>query len=103
LDYGPFPFDLEDSTPPSDTLADITLRSFVGKVDIDDDIDDFTESTDELIDSVLTAVSGDYGIDAHFNYPTTAALQGEKHSLVFEITYTAGGTHNLYGQYVWVR
>jgi hypothetical protein len=103
LDYGPFSFDFEDACPTGTTVSDITLRSFLGKVDIDDDIDDFTESTSELIDTAKVAVSGDYGVNAYFNFPTTTTYHGEKHSLVFEITYSNAATHNFYGQYVWVR
>lgn len=103
LDYGPFAFDFEDACPSNVTVTGVVLRSFCGKVDTDDDIASYTESTSELIDTGKTAVSGDYGVDAFFNYPTTAAHQGEKHSLVFEITFSNGGTHNFYGQYTWVR
>ena len=103
LDYGPFEFDFEDACPSGVTVTGITLRSFLGKVDVDDDIASFTETTSELIDTVETAVSGDYGVNAYFNYPTTSTNQGEKHSLVFEITFSNAATHNFYGQYVWVR
>ena len=103
VDYGPFAFDFEDACPSGVTVNDVTLRSFLGKVDMDDDLADFTETTSELIDTVKTAVSGDYGVDAFFNYPSTLTNQGAKHSLIFEITFSNTGTHNFYGQYIWVR
>jgi hypothetical protein len=103
LDYGPFSFDFEDACPSSITVSSAVIRSFIGKVDIDDDLDDYTESTSELVDTVKTAVTGSYTVNAYFNFPSTAANQGVKHSLVFEITFSNSGTHNFYGQYVWVR
>lgn len=103
LDYGPFSFDFEDACPSGVTVDDVTLRSFVGKVDIDDDIDDYTESTDELVDLAKTVVTGNYTVNAYFNFPSTSTYQNEKHSLVFEITFSNDGTHNYIGQYVWVR
>jgi len=103
LDYGPFSFDFTDACPTDITVSDVTLRSFVGSVDIDDDLDDFTESTDELIDAAKTVVTGSYTVNAYFNFPTTAAYQGTRHSLVFEITFSNEGTHNFYGRSIWVR
>jgi len=103
VDYGPFSFDFEDACPPSVTLTSVVLRSFLGKVDVDDDLDDYTETTSELVDSGKTAVSGSYGVDAYFNFPTTAAYMELKHSLVFEITFSNTATHNFIGQYVWTR
>ncbi len=103
LDYGPFAFDFEDACPSGVTVSGIVLRSFSGKVDIDDDLDDYTETTSELVDVAKTAVSGSYGVDAFFNFPTTVAYMEVKHSLVFEITFSNTATHSFYGQYVWTR
>jgi len=103
LDYGPFSFDFEDACPSGVTLNDVTVRSFLGKVDIDDDLDDYTETTSELIDSGNTAVSGDYDVNVYFNFPSTTTYMEEKHSLVFEIEFSNSATHSFIGQYVWVR
>ena len=57
-DYGPHAFDLENALPSGATLSSVTVRSFVGRVTEDDDLTDETESTSELIDAALTAISG---------------------------------------------
>ena len=99
-DYGPFQFDCEDALPSDDPINDVTVRSFVGKVEAEDGIDNATESTDELIDATLTAASGDYGVNLYLNFPSTATYQDEKHTLCFELTLDSGATHALFGQYV---
>jgi len=101
--YGPFSFDFEDACPSGITVDSVTVRSFLGKVDIDDDLDDYTETTSELIDTTNVAVTGNYTVNVYFNFPTTTTNMEEKHSLVFEITFSNGGTHNYIGQYVWTR
>lgn len=100
LDYGPFTFDFEDALPTGTTVSSVTLKSFLGKLDQNDDLGDETETTAELIDAVKTTVSGSYGVAAYFNYPTTAAWQNEDHTLVFELTLSNSAEHAYYGQRV---
>ena len=102
LDWGPFVFDFEASMPTGVTVSAVTLKSYLGRVIPKDDLDDETETTSELIDSIKTVVSGNYNVNAYFNYPTTAAyLGGVKHTLVFNLTMSNGSTHSWYGYYVW--
>jgi len=102
VDWGPFSFDFEDALPSGTTIASVTLNSYLGKVIPEDDIDDQTDTTSELVDAVLTAVSGSYGVNAYFNYPSTSTYIGEeKHTLVFVLTLDTGAVHSYYGHHVW--
>ena len=87
--YGPFNFDLEDALPSDVTIQDVTVRSFLGNVKEDDDLSGETETTSELVDSVLTVKNGNCTVDVYLNYPTTEAYIGENHTLIFEITTSA--------------
>lgn len=100
-DYGPFNFDLEDAIPTGLTISDVTLKSYLGRVNEGDDLDDETDTTSECVDSTLTAVNGNYTVDAYFNYPSTSAYQNQLHTLIFEITFSGnGGTHAYYHYYL---
>lgn len=102
VDYGPFTFDFEDALPTGTTISAVTLKSFLGKLDQNDDLGDETETTSELVDAVKTAVSGNYGVAAYFNYPSTTTNQNADHTLVFELTLSNGAEHCYYGQRVYV-
>ena len=93
-DYGPHTFDFEDALPLDTTLDSITVRAFSGKVKPGDDLDDETELTDDLIDSVLTAVTGNYVVSVYFNYPGDDYTGS--YTLVFEVTLNNAGTHAYY-------
>jgi hypothetical protein len=100
-DYGPFQFDLEEALPSGTTISTVTVKSYLTKIDREDDVADYTETTSELIDAVKTVVSGNYGVNVYFNYPTTAAyVGGAKHTLLFEITLDNGAKHVYYHHYV---
>jgi hypothetical protein len=101
-DYGPFTFDFQDALPGTTTISSVTLKSFLGKLDQNDDLGDQTETTAELIDAVKTAVSGNYGVAAYFNYPSTTTNQNANHTLVFELTLSNGAVHAYYFQRVYV-
>jgi hypothetical protein len=101
-DWGPFVFDFTSAMPTGVTVSAVTLKSYLGHVNPKDDLDDETETTSELVDTVLTVVSGSYNVNAYFNYPTTATnIGGVKHTLVFNLTMSNGATHSFYGYYVW--
>ncbi len=92
-DYGPHTFDFEDAIPLDTTLASVSLRAFLGKVKPGEDLADETEESD-LIDAVLTAVTGDFVVSAYFNYPGSDA-EGN-YTLVFEITLDNAAVHPYY-------
>jgi hypothetical protein len=95
LDYGPFTFDFEDQAPTGLTLSSVTLKSYFGRVTKTDDLSGKTETTTDLIDTGLTNVSGNYTVDAYFNYPGSS-LEGN-HTLIFELTWSGNsGTHAYY-------
>jgi hypothetical protein len=93
-DYGPFTFLLEDQAPGTAILQSVTVRSFKDRVREGEDLATKVETTTELIDSLLTAVSGSYTIGVFFNYPGVA-LEGN-HTLVFEVVWNNGAHHPYY-------
>jgi len=100
LDYGPVSFDFEDALPAGVTVSDVTLKSYLGRVNPGDDLDSETDTTSECIDDAKTNVSGNYTVDAYFNYPSTATYKNELHTLIFELTFSNSGTHAYYHYYL---
>ena len=102
-DYGPYIFDFEDALPSSTTIASVTLKSYLGKIDPSDDLSGETETTSECVDAFKTAVNGDYGVAAYFDFPSTVAWQDQKHTLIFELTLSNAAKHPFYFQYLDVK
>jgi len=89
--YGPFSFDLEDAAPTDAVITTAVVSSYFGKVDVADLLSGEDESTDDLIDAVLSAESGDYTVAVYFNYPGVA-YEGN-HTVFFEVTWDNGAVH----------
>lgn len=100
-DFGPHVFDFEKGIPEGLTLSSVTVRSWLGQFEPDDDLTAALESTDDLIDAAKTAVSGDYGVAVYFNYP--GASWAGKHTLVFQITLSNDADHPYYFYCVLVK
>lgn len=100
--YGPHKFDMTDAIPSGTTLDSVTVRSFLGKVDKEDDLSAETETTSELIDAVASMVVSNTEIEVYFEYPSTAAWKsgGKKHTVVLEVTFANGGVHPYFFHYV---
>lgn len=100
-DYGPFTFDFQDALPSGVTVSSVTVESYLGKITPEDELSGQTETTDELIDAVKTAVSGSYGVAVYFNYPTTDAYNSDKdHTLIFKLTLSNDAKHDYWFQWV---
>ena len=93
-DYGPHTFDFEDALPLDTIISSCTVRAFVGKVKPGEDLDDETELTSSLIDTILTAVTGNYVVSVYFNYPGDDYTGN--YTLVFECTLNNGAMHPYY-------
>jgi len=97
-DFGPHTFDFEDAIPLDQVLASVTVRAFLGKVKPGEDLAAETElptsGVGSLIDSVLTAVTGDYVVSVYFNYP--GSTKEGNYTLVFEITLGNAAIHPYY-------
>jgi hypothetical protein len=93
-DYGPHNFDFEDAAPSGCTLSAVTLRAFKGRVTPDDDLSGETEETSNLVDALLTGVSGNYIVEAFFNYP--GSTKTGNYTLIFEITWSNSADHPYY-------
>jgi hypothetical protein len=93
-DYGPFSFDLEDAAPTGAVIAvgGVTVNSYEGNVKAGDLLSAETETSDELVDALLTGSTGDYTVGVYFNYPGVD-YEGN-HTLFFEITWDNGAVHS---------
>lgn len=103
LDLGPWIFDLSPGLPTGTTLSAVTCKSYLGKVDPGDDLSTKTETTSEVIDTVKTVISASYYVHLYVNYPTTAAYQNKKHTLIIEYTLNNAGTDAVYFHFINVR
>ena len=95
-DWGPFTFDFDDGLPSGVSISSVTVKSYLGRVTPEDDLDDETETTSELVPTAAT-VSASI-VSVFFTLPTTAAYLDASHTLVFEfVTDNAqAGTHSAY-------
>ena len=91
-DYGPFTFDLEDAAPTGAVISAVTVKSYDGNVKAGDLLSGETETSSYLVDSVLTAATGDYTVGVYFNYPGVD-YEGN-HTLFFEITWDNNAIHS---------
>ena len=91
-DYGPFTFDLEDAAPTGAVISSVTVKSYSGNVKAGDLLSGETETTDDLVDALLTDASGDYTVAVYFNYPGVD-YEGN-HTLFFEVTWDNDAVHS---------
>jgi len=89
--WGPFVFDFSDAIPDGETITACNIRSFFGKVRFSDHINDFTESTTNLVDSSQVENNT---VKVRLQYP--GELLKGNHSLVFEVTTASGGKHSFF-------
>jgi hypothetical protein len=94
LNYGPFTFDLTDVAPSGAVINTVAVTSYKGKVNPSDELADETETTDELIDAVLTTSTGDYVVSVYFNYPGID-LEAN-HTLVLTVTWDNTAVHSYF-------
>ncbi|MHC4757114.1 MAG: hypothetical protein ACYTE8_00495 [Planctomycetota bacterium] len=94
VNYGPFSFDMEDAAPTDAVISSVTVTSYSGKVQPSAELADETETTSSLIDSLLTAATGDYVVSVYFNYPGYS-LEGN-HTVVITITWDNTAVHSYF-------
>lgn len=100
--WGPYNFDLTDALPSGTTIADVVVRSFLGKLDKGDSLAeaDAEETTDDIIETSLCVVTNDTTVDVYFKFPTGEddyfSASGVIHTLVFEITLDTDGEYPFY-------
>ena len=90
--------------PYNDTISDVTVRAFVGKVTRKSTLANFTEISELLIDSEFTptVLTGDT-VKLYLQYPGVT-YKGNKATLIFEVELASGtGTKSFYATYVYIR
>jgi len=96
--WGPFIFYIPSATsqtsndgliPYGATLADATIRAFIGVVRSGTTLDDYTEITDNVIDTDVVPIVEADKIRVYFNYPGSQ-YKGKKITVVFECLLTTG-------------
>jgi hypothetical protein len=101
--WGPFNFDLSNAIPTGDSLISATVRSFVGPVKPSSNLTDFIEIPNDgsgLIDMTYPpVVLSENIVQVHFRYPGDT-YKGNKVTLLFEYTTSAGAENVVYGRYV---
>ena len=109
--WGPFTFTLpiesaaganDGMIPFGDSVASVNVRSFLGKLSIDDDLSEATEVTD-LVDPTFTPTVTSDTVTVRLQCPASSALAGKKLTLVFEITTTSGAKNAFFFHYVKVK
>lgn len=98
--WGPHNFDLEKAIPSGTSISSVVVKSYLGKVDKGTDLSAETETTSELIDAIQSLPISATVVSCYFDYPVTAAWQGQKHTLVFEITLDNGAVHPFFHHFL---
>jgi hypothetical protein len=93
--------DANDGLLPHGSVIDsVTVRAFIGDVNEDSDLEDFTEISSNLIEpEYVPEIEGDDIVMVKFQYPGEA-YKNTQVTLVFEITLDTGGVHPFFFQYV---
>jgi hypothetical protein len=94
LNYGPFTFDMTDVAPQGAVISTVVATSYSGKVQPSALLSAETETTTELIDTLLTSATGDLVVSVYFNYPGVA-LEAN-HTLVLTITWDNTAVHSYF-------
>lgn len=94
INYGPFTFDMTDAAPSGAVISTVAVTSYSGKVQPSAELADETETTTELIDSLLTDATGDYVVSVYFNYPGID-LEAN-HTVVLTITWDNTAVHSYF-------
>jgi len=100
--WGPYNFDLTDALPSGTVISEVTVRSFLGKLDKGDSLDaaDAEETTDDIIETAQCVVADDTTVDVYFKFPTGEtdyySSTGVVHTLVFEITLDTEAEYPFY-------
>ena len=94
LNYGPFTFDMTDVAPEGAIISSVVVTSYSGKVQPSDLLSGETETTDELVDALLTSATGDLVVSVFFNYPGIA-LEAN-HTVVLTITWDNTAVHSYF-------
>jgi len=98
--WGPYNFDLIEGLPTGTAIETFVVRSFLGKIDKGDSLDDEVETTSAVIETALCGLRGTTSIDVFFKFPTGEtdyySESGVIHTLVFEITLDILGEYPFY-------
>jgi len=98
--WGPYNFDLIDGLPTGTAIETFVVRSFLGKIDKGNLLDDEVETTTAVIETALCELRGTTSIDVFFKFPTGEtdyySESGVVHTLVFEITLDTEGEYPFY-------
>lgn len=88
--WGPYRFSLENKLPDGVSVTGATVRSFAGRVDPGDDLDEAHETTSMVINS--STVEHPY-VYVYFDHDPDAA--GD-HTVVLDIETDSGGSYAFY-------
>ena len=94
-EWGPYSVDLTGGLPDGDTIADVTIKVYSGRVTPAADLTDLTDLASQVIENGSIGFS-DLSVWWTMQYPVDAALKSQKFTLIFEVTTSTGGKHPFY-------
>lgn len=100
--WGPFTFDCSGVIFTDDSISDVDVTAYLGKVDGRDDLSAETEVSELIDEDIIPSTDGTY-VSVYLTYPGDD-YRGEKFTLVITLTMTNNaGIHPLFFQYVEVE
>lgn len=94
-DWGPYSVDLTGGLPDGDTIADVAIKVYVGRVNPATDLTVLTDRANQVIENGSIGFS-DLSVWWSMQYPVDATLKNQELTLIFEITTSTGGKHPFY-------
>lgn len=96
--WGPYSFDFTGFLPSDAIITGAVVKAYIGDVQPTSNLADFTEITEDIIDTDMGEFVEDKVVSVYFKYKET--LKGEKATLLFELTLESGAKNVAYFQFV---
>ncbi len=94
-EWGPFSIDLDRGLPEGESVSDVTIKAFSGRIFPTDSISGLTDIAAQIIETGSIINTGTQ-IQWKMQYPSDSTLKDTKATLIFEVTTTGGGEHPFY-------